>query len=156
MNKSWKQGTQIPQRLVYTCESADYRSNTDSGKGRNNIASGTDPISGTRHPGTFPTRGEVSPRRALSEQVRESSWVPDPSETSLLRSAYGLSRVSKRAAEVTKLLGQAEATQLLGQTLLRAPDILAPSHQRRGVCPAQEGSAKAPGGAILGPRFLRD
>jgi hypothetical protein len=27
---------------------------------RSNTASGTDPISGSRHPGTFPARGEVS------------------------------------------------------------------------------------------------
>jgi hypothetical protein len=29
-------------------------------------------------------------------------------------------------------------------------------HQRRGVCPTLEGSARAPGGAILGPRSLGD
>jgi hypothetical protein len=70
-----------------------------SGKGeqvdcRSNTASGTNPVSDSRHPGTFPARGEVSLRRALSEQVREPSWVPDPSETSLHRSAHRLQRVS--------------------------------------------------------------
>lgn len=28
---------------------------------RSDTASGTDPVSGSRHPGTFPARGEVSP-----------------------------------------------------------------------------------------------
>jgi hypothetical protein len=64
-------------------EQADCRSNTDFRTSRSDPASGTDPISGSRHPGTFPSRGEVSPERALSEQVREPSWAPDPSETSL-------------------------------------------------------------------------
>jgi hypothetical protein len=43
--------TQVPQRPVCAGESADCRSNTPSR---------TDPISGSRHLGTFPTRGEVS------------------------------------------------------------------------------------------------
>jgi hypothetical protein len=41
-----------------------------------------------------------------------------------------VSRVPQRpvcTGESAQLLGQAEATQLLGQTLFRAPDILAPS-----------------------------
>jgi hypothetical protein len=46
------------------CEGEDCRSNT---------ASGTDPISVSRYPGTFSSREEVSPERALSEQVREPS-----------------------------------------------------------------------------------
>jgi hypothetical protein len=53
-------GSWIPLRLVCTGESADYRSYTDSGTGRSYTASGTDSVSGSRHPGTFPTRGEVS------------------------------------------------------------------------------------------------
>ena len=37
----------------------DYRSYTASGTGRSDTASGTDPVLGSRHPGTFPARGEV-------------------------------------------------------------------------------------------------
>jgi hypothetical protein len=36
----------ISQRLVCACESADNRSNTASGIGRSNTASGADPVSG--------------------------------------------------------------------------------------------------------------
>ena len=36
------------------------RSYTASGTGRRDTASGIDPVSGSRHLGTFPTRGEVS------------------------------------------------------------------------------------------------
>jgi hypothetical protein len=46
-------GFWIPQRLVCAGDSADYRSDT---------ASGTDPISGSRHPDTFYARGQVSTR----------------------------------------------------------------------------------------------
>jgi hypothetical protein len=38
----------------------DYRSYTASGTGRSDTASGTDPISGSRHTGTFPDRAEMS------------------------------------------------------------------------------------------------
>ena len=41
----------------------------------------------------LPTKGEVSPRRALPGQVREPPWVPDPSETSLLRWECGLQKL---------------------------------------------------------------
>jgi hypothetical protein len=53
-------GSWIPQRLVCTGESAGYRSYTGSGTGRSNRGSGTDLVSVSRHPGTFPDRGEVS------------------------------------------------------------------------------------------------
>ena len=62
----------------------------------------------------------------LLEQVTEPSWAPGPSETSLQNSAGRLWRVSKQTAE---------ATQLLEQTLFRAPDIWHIHHQRRGVRP---------------------
>ena len=65
-----------------------------------------------------PPEERCSPRRALSEQVREPSWVLGPSDTSLCRSVHRLQRVSKQTAEVT---------QLLGQTPLQAPDIWASS-----------------------------
>ena len=49
-------------------EQADCRSNT---------ASGTDPFSGSRQPGTFPTRGEVSAGRALTTRAGERAiWCP--------------------------------------------------------------------------------
>ena len=47
-------------------ERADCRSHTASGTGRSNTASETDLISGSRHPGTFPTRGEVSAQEYYS------------------------------------------------------------------------------------------
>jgi hypothetical protein len=56
-----KKTAQVPQRLVCTGESTDYRSNT---------ASGTYPISGSRHLGTFPARGEVSAQEGSDRQSR--------------------------------------------------------------------------------------
>ena len=95
------------------------------------------------------------PGRALPEQVREPSWLRDPSETSLHRSAHRLRRVKERTAEATQLLGQSEATQLLG-----TDPILGSRHSgtfpiRREVS-SQEGLARAGKGAILGPGSLRD
>jgi hypothetical protein len=55
--------SRIPQWLVCTGECADYRSYIASGTGRSNTASGTDSVSGSRHPGTFPTKGGVYPGR---------------------------------------------------------------------------------------------
>jgi hypothetical protein len=59
-------------------------------------ASETDPISGSRHPGTFPARGELSalPGRALLEHLGEPSWFPDPSETSLCRWECGQQKLT--------------------------------------------------------------
>jgi hypothetical protein len=50
-------------------------------------ASETDQVLGSRHPGTFPARGEVSAllRRVLPEHLGKPSWVLDPSKTSLRR-----------------------------------------------------------------------
>jgi hypothetical protein len=86
---------ELHQRLVCTGQSADNRSYT---------ATGTDSVWDSRYLATFPTRGEVLLRRALSEQVREPSWVLDSSETGLHRSAHGLQRVSEQTAEATQLL----------------------------------------------------
>ena len=59
-----------PSVLVCTGECEDYRSNT---------ASGTDPVLGSRHPVTFPARGEVSNREAsASEHLGEPSWSQIP------------------------------------------------------------------------------
>jgi hypothetical protein len=86
-----------PQWLVCTGECEDYRSYTASGTGRSHITSGTDPISGPGHPGTFPAKGElyVPPWRALPEHLGEPSWVPDPSETSLCRWKWGLQKLHR-------------------------------------------------------------
>jgi hypothetical protein len=80
-------GSWIPQRLICTGESVDYRSYTASRKGRSDTASGADPFSGSRHLGNFSARGEVSawPVRALLEHQGEPSWLPEASETSLCR-----------------------------------------------------------------------
>jgi hypothetical protein len=69
---------------------------TASGTGRSHRASETAPFSGSRHPGTFPARGEVSalPRRALQEHLGEPSWFPDPSKTSLCRWECGLQKLT--------------------------------------------------------------
>jgi hypothetical protein len=60
---------------------------TASGTGGSHTASGADPVSGSRHPGTFPDRGEVSipPGRALQEQLGEPSLIRNLSETRLCR-----------------------------------------------------------------------
>jgi hypothetical protein len=46
--------------------------------GRSHRVSGADRISGTRHPGTFPARGEVStlPRKTSPQHMGEPFWVP--------------------------------------------------------------------------------
>ena len=72
--------SQIPQRLVCTGESVDYKSYTATGIGRSNTISGADPTSGARHPGTFSARGEMSiwPRRAFPEHLGGGpfwSWI---------------------------------------------------------------------------------
>ena len=46
--------------LTVKGEKVDCRSDTASGTGRGNTVSGTDPVWGSRNPGTFPARGEVS------------------------------------------------------------------------------------------------
>jgi hypothetical protein len=68
---------------------------TSSGMGRSHTASEADPVLGSRLPGTFPAKGEVSalPRRALLEHLGEPSWFPDPSKTSLRRWEYGLQKL---------------------------------------------------------------
>jgi hypothetical protein len=60
---------------------------TDSETGRSHTAPGAGPVSGSRHLGTFPARGEEStmPRKALQEHLGEPSRFPDPSDTSLHR-----------------------------------------------------------------------
>jgi hypothetical protein len=76
----------IPLRLVCAGE-CGLQKLTVSGTGRNHRASEADPVSGSRHPGTFPASGEVFvwPGRALPEHLGEPSWFPDPAQTSLHR-----------------------------------------------------------------------
>jgi hypothetical protein len=68
---------------------------TASGTGRSHRASEEEHDSGSRHPGTFPARGEVSapPKRALPQHLGEPSWFPDPTETSLHRWECGLEKL---------------------------------------------------------------
>jgi hypothetical protein len=66
----------VPQRLVYTGQSADYRSDTASGTGRSNTASGTDPVLGSRYIGTFPAKGEVSTRESWAGAGEEAILGP--------------------------------------------------------------------------------
>jgi hypothetical protein len=56
--------------------------------------------------------------------------------------------------EVTQIMGQAEATQLLGQTPFQTPDIQAPSPPEERCLPLRALSEQER--AILGPGFLRD
>ena len=69
---------------------------TASVTGRSHRASEADPVSGSRHLGTFPARGEVytQPRSALPEHLGEPSWFPDPLKTSLQRWAHGLQKLT--------------------------------------------------------------
>jgi hypothetical protein len=73
----WDQSAQVSSPTMEG-ERADYRSYTAAGTGRSNTASGTDPISGSRHPGTFPDRGE------------ETTW-----EGSDWRNRWGIHLVSR-------------------------------------------------------------
>jgi hypothetical protein len=90
----WSVGKQqnIIQRLVCTGESADYWSNTASGTGRSSTASGTDPVSGSRHPGTFPARGEVHLGGIWQSRwvTHLGTWIPQslicPGESAVYRS----------------------------------------------------------------------
>jgi hypothetical protein len=78
-------------------EQADCRSNT---------ASGTDPVSDSRHPGTFPARGEVrEPERALTTRAGERAILCPMS-------------LGNQSVQVS--MQTAEATHLLGQALFRA------------------------------------
>jgi hypothetical protein len=128
----------------------DYRSYTASGIGRSDTASGADPISGFKHPGTFPARGEVSAPlgRALLEHLGEPSWIPELSETSLHRWEYGLQKLHS-FWERQKQPGFWGRPHFGLQTSRHLPC------QRIGVHPAQKGFAGAPWGAILVPKSLR-
>jgi hypothetical protein len=81
-----------------------------SGSGGSHRASGADRFSGSRHPDTFPARGEVSSptRRALAQHLGEPSWVP--------RFHRDWSVQVSVDCRGEQLLGKAEATELLGQT----------------------------------------
>jgi hypothetical protein len=70
----------MPQRLVCTGKSVDYRSYQILGQAEA-TALLEQALSGSRHPGTFP----APPRRALSEHLREPSLIQDLSEIRLYR-----------------------------------------------------------------------
>jgi hypothetical protein len=59
-------------------------------------------------------------------------------------------------AEATLLLGQAEVTQLLGQTPFQAPEIQIPSLPEERCLPGKVLTTKAGERAILCPVFFRD
>jgi hypothetical protein len=63
----------------------DYRSYTDSGTGGSHRAYEADLVSCSRHPGSFPARGEVStpPGMALTQHLEEPSWFPVSAKTGL-------------------------------------------------------------------------
>jgi hypothetical protein len=58
-------GTLVLQRLVCIDERVDYKNYIASEKGRSDIGSARDPISGSRNPSTFPARGDVPSQRGL-------------------------------------------------------------------------------------------
>jgi hypothetical protein len=149
-------GSQIPHRLICTGESAKYRSNTASETGRSNTASGTDPVSGSRHPGTFPARGEMSAWKGSFGAGEGAILVPRSLRD---QSAQVSTRTEKGEIadfEATQLLGQAEATQFLGKTPFRAPDIQAPSPPGKRCLPRRALNTRAGERAILCPVSLRD
>ena len=65
-------------------------------QGPERIASEADPITGSRHPGTFPARWQVSspPRRTLPEHLGKPSWILDPSKTNLCKWECRLKKVT--------------------------------------------------------------
>ena len=65
-------------------------------------------------------------------------------------------QVSKQTAEATQLLGQAEATKLLRQTLFQAPDIQASSLPEERHLPGKALTTRAGERAILCPLSLGD
>jgi hypothetical protein len=69
---------------------------TASGTGRSHRPSEAAPFSGSRHPGTFPARGEVfaQPGRVLSEHLQETSWFQGSTKTSLSRWECGLHKLT--------------------------------------------------------------
>ena len=131
-------GSRIPQRLVCTGESVDYRSYTAPGTGRSDTASGADTISGSRYLGTFPARGEVSAwtRRALPEHLGEPTLVHVLSETSLcrwqcrLQKPYNFWDRQKRQSFWDRpCFGPSSSAR----TQVRTPDIRAPSLQEESL-----------------------
>ena len=114
------------------------RSYTASGTGRSNTDSGADPISGSRHPGTFPAIGQVStpPGRAFPEQLGEPSLVQDLSETSLCRLDYGLQKLHifcDRLKQHSFWDRPWFRPSSSGRREVQTPDICSPSLQEKGV-----------------------
>ena len=86
----------MPPRLVYEGGECGLQKLTASGTGRCHTTTEEDPILGSRHPGTFPVREDVSapPRRALLEHLGEPSWFSDHSKTSQHRWECGLQKLT--------------------------------------------------------------
>ena len=88
-------GSQNPLKLVGTSECGLHKL-TASGTGGSHRASEATPFLHSRHPGNFPIRGEVSAqtRREFPEELQETSWFPDSTETSLHRWECGLQKLT--------------------------------------------------------------
>ena len=96
-----------------------------SGTGSSDTASRTDPVSGSRHPGTFPARRE--------ESSREGSFRAG--EGAILGPGSLRDQSAQVSSQTAKGKLTAEATQLQGQTLFGFKTSGHLPHQRRGVCP---------------------
>jgi hypothetical protein len=101
---------------------------TACGTGKSNTAYGADLVSGSRHPGTFPARGEVStpPRKALLEHLGEPSLVRGHSETSLCKWECGLQKLHS-------LWGRCFRPSFSARSQVWMPDICAPSLQEESL-----------------------
>jgi hypothetical protein len=71
-----------------------------SGTGRSHWASEAAHFLGSRHPATFPGRGQVSaePQRDLPQHRQKTSWFPDSAESSLHRWECGLQKITPSVA----------------------------------------------------------
>jgi hypothetical protein len=113
-------------------ERADCRSDT---------ASGTDPVSGSRHPSTFPTREEVSAWEGSFRAGKVAILGPGSLRDKSMK-------VRVQSTEAKQLQGQAESTQ--------APDTQAPSLSEDRCALGRVLSTRACEKAILCPMSLGD
>ena len=123
--------SRIPQRLVCSGESEDYRSDKVSGTGRSNRVSGTDPVLGSRHLGYIPARGEVSTRkcsaRAGGETIPQRPVCTSESVHSFWdRPCFGPSSSAKRQVRMSDI-----STPSLQEESLPAESTLTTETQER-------------------------
>jgi hypothetical protein len=138
---TWKSqlGCRTLQRLVCAGESVDYRSYTASGTGRSYTASRADPVSGSRHLGTFPARRELTPPppgRALTEHLGEPSLVLDLSETNQCRWEFRLQKLHNfwdRQKWHSFWDRPSFGPSSSGRRQVQTPDICAPSLQEESL-----------------------